>query len=75
LIALLTDSEGLSTRELAARSGGASAQILRLLREQEARGDMRRSGAGAATRWHLVTDEDRIAARAAELAAQSSSKS
>jgi hypothetical protein len=75
LIALLADSEGLSTRELATHSGGSSAQILRLLKEQEAAGDVRRSGTGAATRWHLVTDEDRIAARAAELTAQHNSKS
>jgi hypothetical protein len=75
LIALLADSEGLSTRELAADSGGSSAQVLGLLKEQEAAGDVRRSGTRAATRWHLVTDEDRIAARAAELTAQRDSKS
>jgi hypothetical protein len=75
LIALLADSEGLSTRELATHSGGSSAQILSLLKEQEAAGDVRRSGTRAATRWHLVTDEDRIAARAAELTAQHNSKS
>jgi hypothetical protein len=75
LIALLADSEGLSTRELAAHSGGSSAQILSLLKEQETVGNVRRSGARAATRWHLVTDEDRIAARAAELTAQRDSKS
>jgi hypothetical protein len=75
LIALLTDSEGLSTRELVASSGGSSAQILSLLKEREAAGDVRRSGTRATTRWHLVTDEDRIAARFAELTAQRSSKS
>jgi hypothetical protein len=75
LIALLADSDGLSTRELATHSGGSSAQILSLLKEQEAAGDVRRSGTGAATRWHLVTDEDRISARAAELTAQRNSQS
>jgi hypothetical protein len=74
LIALLTDSEGLSTRELVAASGGSSAQILSLLKEREAAGDVRRSGTRATTRWHLVTDEDRIAARVAELTAQRNSK-
>jgi hypothetical protein len=74
-IALLADSGGLSTRELAAHSGGSSAQILSLLKEREAAGDVRRDGTRAATRWHLVTDEDRIAARAAELTAQRNSKS
>jgi ribosome-binding protein aMBF1 (putative translation factor) len=75
LIALLAESEGLSTRELATHTGGSSAQILRLLKVQEATGDVRRDGTGAATRWHLLTDEDRIAARAAELTAQRNSKS
>jgi hypothetical protein len=75
LIALLADSEGLSTRELATQTGGSSAQILRLLKEQETGGEVRRSGTRAATRWHLVTDEDRIAARAAELTALRDSKS
>jgi hypothetical protein len=74
LIALLADSEGLSTRELATHTGGSSAQILSLLKEQEAAGDVRRSGIRAATRWHLVTDEDRIAARAAQLTAQRDAK-
>jgi hypothetical protein len=42
-------------------------QVLALLKEQEAMGQVRRTGTRAATRWHAITDEDRIAARAAEL--------
>jgi hypothetical protein len=41
------------------------------LRELEKTDQIRRSGQRRGTRWHLITDEDRIAARAAELAAQS----
>jgi hypothetical protein len=45
--------------------------VLTLLKEQESAGVVRRTGTRAATRWHVITDEDRIAARAAELNAQS----
>jgi hypothetical protein len=69
LISLLAGSEGMSTRELARATNGDPAQVLALLKEQEDAKLVRRSGARAATRWHLITDEDRIAARAAELEA------
>jgi len=69
IIALLGGSDGMSTRELCQASNGEPAQVLALLKEQEGAGQIRRSGSRAATRWHLVTDEDRIAARAAELRA------
>ena len=42
--------------------------MLALLKEQEDAGQVRRTGTRAATRWHAVTDEDRIAARATEIA-------
>jgi hypothetical protein len=71
LIALLADGDGLSTRQLAAQSNADPSQVLALLKEQEEAGQVRRSGSRAATRWHAITDEDRIAARAAELEASS----
>jgi hypothetical protein len=71
LLDLLKGSEGLTTRQVAKQSQGDSSAILALLKEQEAGGNVRRSGNRASTRWHLVTDEDRVAARAAEIAAQS----
>jgi hypothetical protein len=67
---LLDGSPGMTTRELARHTNGVPAQILRLLKEQEASGQVRRTGVKAATRWHLITDEDRIATRAAELTAR-----
>jgi hypothetical protein len=45
--------------------------VLVLLRELEAAGRVRRSGQRRGTRWHAITDEERIAERAAELAALS----
>jgi hypothetical protein len=71
LASLLAGTNGLRTAELAKATNGDPAQVLTLLKEQESAGGVRRSGTRAATRWHVVTDEDCIAARAAELNAQS----
>ena len=71
LAALLEASDGLSSAMLADRSGADQQQVLAALREMERTGAARRTGARRTTRWHAVTDEDRIRARAAELAAQS----
>jgi hypothetical protein len=71
LTALLTESQGLSTREISRATNGDPRQVLTLLKDQETAGQFRRTGTRAATRWHVITDEDRIAARAAELTARS----
>jgi len=68
---LLGSSEGLTTTALAEQAGGDRNQVLVLLREMEGAGQVRRTGERRGTRWHVITDEDRVAARAAELAAQS----
>jgi hypothetical protein len=70
LSALLAGSDGMSTRQLAKATNGNPAQVLALLKEQESADHLRRTGTRAATRWHVITDEDRIAARAAELERQ-----
>jgi hypothetical protein len=75
LTALLHGSAGMSTSELATATNGRPDQILGLLRELEKAGQIRRSGERRGTRWHLITDEDRIAARAAEIAGQSKRRS
>jgi hypothetical protein len=56
----------MTTRELANRTDGEQSQVLSLLRELEQADRVRRSGRRRSTLWHLVTDEDRIAARVAE---------
>jgi hypothetical protein len=68
---LLGASDGLTTTILAEQSSDGRDQVLNLLREMEATGRIRRTGERRGTRWHLITDEDRIATRAAELEAQS----
>jgi hypothetical protein len=65
---LLSENGGLTTSVLAERTNGDRDQVLTLLRELEAAGRVRRSGQRRSTRWHAITDEDRIQARAAELA-------
>jgi hypothetical protein len=72
LVTLLGSSEGMTTSDLADQTGGDRQQLLTLLRELEAAGQVRRSGERRNTRWHVITDEDRIAARVAELERQSS---
>ncbi len=68
---LLSENGGLTTSALAERTNGDRDQVLTLLRELEAAGRIRRSGQRRSTRWHAITDEDRIRERAAELAARS----
>ncbi len=70
---LLSDSDGLSTSDLAEHAPADQAQVLSLLREMEKADVVRRTGHARATRWHLVTDEQRVQERAAELAARSKS--
>ena len=65
---LLSDtSAGLSANAIAAQAGAGYNPTLTLLRELEADGQVRRSGSRRSTLWRLVTDEERIAERAAEL--------
>jgi hypothetical protein len=65
---LLSEGGGLTTSTLAERTNGNRDQVLTLLRELEAAGRIRRTGQRRGTRWHAITDEDRIRERAAELA-------
>jgi hypothetical protein len=68
---LLSENGGMTTSTLAERSGATRGQILTLLRELEAADRIRRTGQRRSTRWHSITDEERIEKRAAELAALS----
>ena len=71
LEALLAESDGgLSVATIVQRSRARDAQVRALLRELDGTGRVRRTGAGRGTRWRVVTDEERIAERAAELAAR-----
>jgi len=64
---LSTAESGLSAGAIADEAGAEYQATLTLLRELELAGRIRREGTRRSTRWHLITDEERIAARAAEL--------
>jgi hypothetical protein len=66
LVGLLGEHGNLSTAELAKLARGGAAQVLPLLKELETGGHVKRLGERRSTRWHAVTEEDRIAARVAE---------
>ncbi len=65
---LLAEDPGLTTSALAETANADRDQVLTLLKEMESAGDARRTGVRAGTRWFAITDEDKIQARAAELA-------
>ncbi|MGH2859405.1 MAG: FaeA/PapI family transcriptional regulator [Solirubrobacteraceae bacterium] len=68
LEAMLEDADdGLSASTIAERGNARAGQVRALLRELESSGQVRRTGAGRGVRWRLVTDEERIAQRTAEL--------
>ncbi len=69
LESLLSENGGLTTSALAEKTGENRDHVLALLRELETAGRIRRTGQRRGTRWHAITDEDRIRARAAELEA------
>ena len=60
-------SVGLSANAIAKQADAGYSRTLRLLHELEAAGQVRRSGSRRSTVWQLITDEERIAQRAAEL--------
>jgi hypothetical protein len=64
---LATTAEGLSASAIADAAGAEYQTTLKLLRDLEASGQIRREGTRRSTRWRLITDDERIAARAAEL--------
>jgi hypothetical protein len=71
---LLADADAdapLTTAALAELAGGRGTQVRAMLRDLETAGRVRRTGSGRGTRWRAITDEDRIAERAAQLAKQS----
>jgi hypothetical protein len=65
---LLADAgSGLSAGTIAEQTGVSYSRVLAQLRTGEAAGQLRRTGRRRSTLWSLITDEDRVAARAAEL--------
>jgi hypothetical protein len=68
---MLAESDGLTTAVLATKAGADRNHVLALLRDLEKAKRVRHTGQRRSTRWHAITDEDRIRRRAAELASRS----
>jgi hypothetical protein len=66
---------GLSANAIAQQVGAGYQRTLALLHELEAAGQVRRSGSRRSTVWQLITEEEQIARRAAELERQRSAPS
>jgi hypothetical protein len=65
---MLREAEaGLSAVAIAKAANARAGQVRDLLVDRQAAGQIRRIGTGRGTRWRLITDDDRIAERAAEL--------
>lgn len=65
---LLADARsGLSAGAIAEQADVGYSRVLARLRDLEAAGKVRRTGSRRSTLWLLITDEDRIAQRTAEL--------
>jgi hypothetical protein len=76
LEAMLGEAEdGLSAITISKRSNASYNQVLELLRTLDGAGQVRRTGTRRTSRWRLVTDEERIAERAAELERRSIARS
>jgi hypothetical protein len=68
---MLAKSDGLTTAVLAKKARAGRDQVLALLRDLEKANRVRRTGQRRSTRWHAITDDDRVQERAAQLRARS----
>jgi hypothetical protein len=66
--------DGLSAVTISKRANAGYDQVRDLLRDLESTGQVRRTGSRRTSLWRLITDEDRIAERAAQLESLSTAK-
>jgi hypothetical protein len=62
----LVTPEGVPARDIRSRVTGSDNQVLKVLKDLESAGKIKRTGQRRATKWHRVTDNARAAATAAE---------
>jgi hypothetical protein len=75
LESMLSEAEdGLSAIAISRRANAGYDQVLDLLRHLGRAGQVRRTGSRRTSLWRLITDEERIAERAAELESRSVAK-
>jgi hypothetical protein len=62
----LVTPEGVPARDIRSKVNGSDNQVLKVLKDLESAGKIKRTGQRRATKWHRVTDNARVAARAAK---------
>ena len=66
VVVKLVTPEGVAAREIRSAVNGSDNQVLKVLKDLESEGKVKRTGQRRATKWHLVTANGRSAARAAK---------
>ena len=66
VVVKLVTPEGVAASEIRAAVNGSDNQVLKVLKDLESEGKVKRTGQRRATKWHLVTANGRSAARAAK---------
>ena len=62
----LVTPEGVPARDIRSKVNGSDNQVLKVLKDLESEGKIKRTGQRRATKWHLVTENGRSATRAAK---------
>jgi hypothetical protein len=62
----LVTPEGVPAREIRSKVNGSDNQVLKVLKDLESEGKVKRTGQRRATKWHRVTENGRSAARTAK---------
>jgi predicted Rossmann fold nucleotide-binding protein DprA/Smf involved in DNA uptake len=66
VVVKLVTPEGVPAREIRSQVNGSDNQVLKVLKDLESEGKVKRTGQRRATKWHLVTENGRSATRAAK---------
>jgi predicted Rossmann fold nucleotide-binding protein DprA/Smf involved in DNA uptake len=65
VVVKLVTPEGVPARDIRSQVNGSDNQVLKVLKDLESEGKIKRTGQRRATKWHLVTENGRSATRAA----------
>ncbi len=66
VVVKLVTPDGVPARDIRSQVNGSDNQVLKVLKDLESEGKVKRSGQRRATKWHLVTENGRSATRAAK---------
>jgi predicted HTH transcriptional regulator len=64
VVVKLVTPEGVPAREIRSQVNGSDNQVLKVLKDLESEGKIKRTGQRRATKWHLVTENGRAASAA-----------